>query len=62
MTNTAQREGKTAILRKCRQLARARKQTWVELIILSVILPVMGSNGKYGKQCSGLSKLPEDGN
>ena len=45
-TNSAEREGTTAIVRKYRQLVRKAKQTWVEQIILSGILPVMGSRGQ----------------
>ena len=47
-TNNVEREGKTAIVRKYRQLVRTLKQTRVEQVILSGILPVMGRRGhKY---------------
>ena len=46
-TNNAGREGTTAIVRKYRRLVRRAKQTRVEQIILSGILPVMGS-GEQG--------------
>ena len=51
-TNNVQREGTTAIVRKYRKLVRTLKQTWVEQIILSGILPVTGRRG------SQISKLP----
>ena len=41
-TNNVEREGTTAIVRKYRQLVRTLKQTRVEQVILSGILPVMG--------------------
>ena len=47
-TNNAEREGTTAIVRKYRQLVRRAKQTRVEQIILSGILPVMGSRAPQG--------------
>ena len=47
-TNNVEREGTTAIVRKYRQLVRTLKQTRVEQVILSGILPVMGRRGhKY---------------
>ena len=39
-TNNVEREGTTAIVRKYRQLVRTLKQTRVEQVILSGILPV----------------------
>ena len=45
-TNNTEREGTTAIIRKYRQLLRRAKQTWVEQIILSRILPVMANRGQ----------------
>ena len=45
-TNNAEREDTTAIVRKYRQLVSRAKQTRVEQIILSGILPVMGSRGQ----------------
>ena len=55
-TNNVEREGTTAIVRKYRQLVRTLKQTRVEQVILSGILPVMGRRG------SQISKLSGDGN
>ena len=47
-TNNIEREGTTAIVRKYRQFVRTLKQTRVEQVILSGILPVMGRRGhKY---------------
>ena len=46
-----EREDTTAIVRKYRQLDRTLKQTWVEQVILSGILPVMGSRGQGYKNC-----------
>ena len=40
-----EREGTTAIVRKYRQLVRTLKQTRVEQVILSGILPVIGRRG-----------------
>ena len=40
-THNAKREGTTATVRKCNQLVRRTKQTRVEQMILSGILPVM---------------------
>ena len=36
---------KDRLVRKYRQLVRTLKQTWVDQIILSGVLPVMGSRG-----------------
>ena len=44
-TNNVEREGKTAVVRKYRNLVRILKQTWVEQVILSGILPVIGRRG-----------------
>ena len=41
-TNNIEREGTTAIVRKYRKLVRTLKQTRVEQVILSGILPVIG--------------------
>ena len=41
-TNNVEREGTTAIVRKYRQLVGTLKQTRVELVVQSGILPVMG--------------------
>ena len=50
-TNNAERDGATAKVRKYRQLVRRPKQTRVEQIILSGILPVMGSRGQGYINC-----------
>ena len=50
-TNNAEMEETTAIVRKYRQLVRRAKQTRVEQIILSGILPVMGIRGQGYKNC-----------
>ena len=50
-TNNAEREGTIAIVRKYRQLVTRAKQTRVEQIILSGILPVMGSRGQGYQNC-----------
>ena len=55
-TNNVEREGTTAIVRKYRKLTRTLKQTRVEQVILSGILPVIGRRG------SQISKMPGDGN
>ena len=44
-TNNVEREGTTAIVRKYRNLVRTLKQTRVEQVILSGILPVIGRRG-----------------
>ena len=51
MTNNADKEGTTVIVRKYRQLARRAKQTRVEPIIVSGILPVMGNTGHGYRNC-----------
>ena len=45
-TNNVEREGTTAIVRKYRLLVRTLKQMWVKQVILSWILPVMGTRGQ----------------
>ena len=45
-TNNVEREGTTAIVRKYRKLVRTLKQTRVEQVILSGILPVIGRMGQ----------------
>ena len=50
-TNNVEREGTTAILRKYTQLVRRAKQTRVEQIILSRILPVKGSRIQGYRNC-----------
>ena len=52
-TNNVDREGTTAIVRKHRQLVRTLKQTRVEEVILSGILPVMGRRGHKYRNCRG---------
>ena len=54
-TNNVEREGTTAIVRKYRQLVRALKQTRVEQVILSGILPVMGRRGNKYRNCRGMA-------
>ena len=49
--NNVERVGTTAIVKKHRQLIRKRKQTWVEQIIMSGILPVMGSRVHGYRNC-----------
>ena len=44
-TNNIEREGTTAIVRKYRNLVRTLKQTRIEQVILSGILPVIGRRG-----------------
>ena len=52
---TQLRQGTTAIVRKYRQLVRTLKQTWVEQVILSRILPVMGRRGHKYRNCRGMA-------
>ena len=54
-TNYVEREGTTAIVRKYRQLVRTLKQTRVEQVILSGILPVMGRRGHKYRNCRGMA-------
>ena len=54
-TNNVAREGTTAIIRKYRQLVRTLKQTRVEQVILSGILPVMGRRGHKYRNCRGMA-------
>ena len=54
-TNNVDREGTTAIARKYRQLVRTLKQTRVEQVILSGILPVMGRRGHKYRNCRGMA-------
>ena len=44
-TNNVEKEGTTVIVRKYRNLVRTLKQTQVEQVILSGILPVIGRRG-----------------
>ena len=52
-TNNVEREGTTAIVRKYRNLVRTLKQTWVEQVMLSEILPVIGRRGHRYRNCRG---------
>ena len=52
-TNNVERESTTAILRKYRNLVRTLKQTRVEQVILSGILPVIGKRGHRYRNCRG---------
>ena len=54
-TNNVEREGSTAIVRKCRKLVRTLKQTRVEQVILSGILPVIGRRGHRYRNCRGVA-------
>ena len=54
-TNNVERESTTAIVRKYRQLVRTLKQTRVEQVILSGILPVMGRRGHKYRNCRGMA-------
>ena len=50
-----EREGTTAIVRKYRNLVRTLKQTRVEQVILSGILPVIGRRGHRYRNCRGMA-------
>ena len=50
-TNNVEREGTTAIVKKYRNLVRTLKQTRVEQVILSGILPVIGRRGHRYRNC-----------
>ena len=54
-TNNVEREGTTAIVRKYRQLVRTLKQTRVEQVILSGILPVMSRRGHKYRNYRGMA-------
>ena len=54
-TNNIEREGTTAIVRKYRTLVRTLKQTRVEQVILSGILPVIGRRGHIYRNCQGMA-------
>ena len=54
-TNNVEREGTTAIVRKYRNLVRTLKQTRVEQVILSGILPVIGRRGHRYQNCQGMA-------
>ena len=53
--NNVEREGTTAIVRKYRNLVRTLKQTRVEQVILSGILPVIGRRGHRNRKCRGMA-------
>ena len=50
-TTNAEKEGTTAIIEKYRKLICTLKGVRVGQIVLSGILPIMGSRGKYYKNC-----------
>ena len=54
-TNNIEREGTTAIVRKYRNLVRTLKQTRVEQVTLSGILPVIGRRGHRYRNCRGMA-------
>ena len=54
-TNYVEREGTTAIVRKYRKLVRSLKQTRVEQVKLSGILPVIGRRGRRYRNCRGMA-------
>ena len=54
-TNNLEREGTTAIDRKYRNLVRTLKQTWVEQVILSGILAVIGRRCHRYRNCRGVT-------
>ena len=54
-TNNVDREGTTAIVRKYRNLVRTLKQTRVEQVILSGILPVIGRRDRRYRNCRGMA-------
>ena len=53
--NNVERDGATAIVRIYRQLVRTLKQTRVEQVILSGILPVMGRRDHKYRNCRGMA-------
>ena len=54
-TNNVEREGTTAIVREYRNLVRTLKQTQVEQVILSGILPVIRRRGHRYRNCQGMA-------
>ena len=54
-TNNVDREGTTAIVRKYRNLVRTLKQTRVEQVILSGILPAIGWRGQKYRNSRGMA-------
>ena len=53
--NNVEREGTAAIVSKYRNLVRTLKQTRVEQVILSGILPVIGRRGHRYRNCRGMA-------
>ena len=53
--NNVQREGTTAIVRKCRNLVRTLKQTRVEQVTMSGILLVIGRRCHRYRNCRGMA-------
>ena len=51
-TNNVEREGTTALVRT---LVRTLKQTRVEQVVLSGILPVIGTRGQRYRNCRGMA-------
>ena len=54
-TTNVEMEGSTAIVKKYRNLVRTLKQTRVEQVILSGILPVIGRRGHRYRNCWGMA-------
>ena len=54
-TNNVERKGTTAIVRKYRNLVRTLKQTRVEQVTLSGILPVIRRRGHRYRNCRGMA-------
>ena len=52
-TNNLEKENATAIVRSYRQLIGTLKQARVELVIMSVVLPVIGRRGQIYRNCRG---------
>ena len=53
--NPEKEEGTTAIIEKYRKLVCTLKGVRVGQIVLSGILPIMGSRGKYYKNCRSMA-------
>ena len=54
-TNNVERDGTTSIVRKYRNFVRTLKQTRVEQVILSGILPVIRRRGHRYRNCRGMA-------
>ena len=54
-TNNVESEDTTAIVRKYRKLVRTLRQTRVEQVIRSGILPVIGRRGQRYRNCRGMA-------